>query len=480
MTSEHLELRRGVFHDSVSLMLATRDALSQPGVLAGAVLAATPLNLELLAAQGFDLALADGARPDDLIVAIRAERPDAVGAALAAIERRLASATPSEPAGVRRPARSFRGAARRTPGLNVALVSVPGPHAAGECAAALEAGLHVFCFSDGVSLEHEIELKRMAAERGLLLMGPECGTAILDGAGLGFANVVERGPVGIVGASGTGIQALCCLLDAAGVGISQAIGVGGRDLLPEVGGAMARRAIELLARDPGTSAIAVVGKGAASGAFAEEAAGGKPLVAAMPAGDGGSIEQAAATLCGLVGAAAPSFDERLRTEPRAGLILGLYSGGTLCDEAAAIVAARAGAVTRAAGRLASPAGAHLFVDFGAPPLTSGRPHPMIDPSLRAEHIEREAASDDVAVLMIDVVLGRGAHPDPAVPLAAAIESAAARRRSPFAVIATLCGTERDPQGFARQAARLEAAGAVVTRSGAHAARLALEAAGICA
>jgi FdrA protein len=464
VTSEHVELRRGAFHDSVTLMLATRDALSQPRVTAGAVLAATPLNLDLLSAQGFDLAAAAGARPDDLVVAIRGEDADAVAAALAAIERRLTAAAPPAGAGEGPAARSFRGALRRAPRLNLALVSVPGPHAAGECAAALEAGLHVFCFSDGVALEHEIALKRMAAERGLLMMGPECGTSILDGVGLGFANVVERGPVGIVGASGTGIQALCCLLDAAGVGVSHAIGVGGRDLSPEVGGDTARRAIGLLAGDPGTAAIALVGKAAAGAGFAEEAASGKPLVVSIPGGDGLSIEEAAATLCGLVGAQPHVSRERLRTEPRPGRIVGLYSGGTLCDEAAAIVSAR-------------PA-AHSFVDFGAPSFTSGRPHPMIDPSLRAAQVEREAADDDVAVLIVDVVLGRGAHPDPAAPLAEAIESAAARRRSPLAVIATLCGTERDPQGFARQSARLEAAGAVVTRSGAHAARLALEAAAV--
>jgi FdrA protein len=315
----------------------------------------------------------------------------------------------------------------------------------------------VFCFSDGVGVEDELVLKRLALEHGLLMMGPECGTAIIDGVGLGFANVVERGPVGIVGASGTGIQALCCLLDAAGVGISHAIGVGGRDLAPEVGGLMTTSAVERLAADPGTQAIAVVGKRGAVLPELEGAAGGKPLVTATPGA--GTLEQAAARLCELVGAAPPAFGEGLRTAPRAGAILGAFSGGTLCDEAASIAAGDG----------------HEFIDFGDARLTSGRPHPMIDPTLRAAHIEREATDERVSALLLDVVLGRGAHPDPAAPLAAAIETALARRRSPLAIVAVLCGTERDPQGFSAQSERLERAGAVVTRSPSHAAQLALEA-----
>jgi FdrA protein len=336
---------------------------------------------------------------------------------------------------------------------------VPGRHAAAECAAALEAGLHVFCFSDGVALEDELALKRLALERGLLMMGPECGTAIVYGVGLGFANVVERGPVGIVGASGTGMQALCCLLDAAGVGISQAIGVGGRDLNAEVGALMTARAVELLAADPDTETIAVVGKAGAQPAALERAAGSKPLVTAVPGA--GTLDQAAARLCALVGAAPATFDEELTAPARPGTILGCFSGGTLCDEAAWLARGHD----------------HVFVDFGAEEYTRGRPHPMIDPTLRAEYIEREAGRREVAALLIDVVLGRGAHPDPATPLAQAIEAARAPRATPLAVIAGVCGTDRDPQRIAAQSERLRAAGAVVTRSPAHATALALQAVG---
>jgi FdrA protein len=456
VTVDFVEVRRGTFFDSVTLMLASRDALSQPGVRAASALAATQVNRGLLSEQGFDLTDVDGARAEDVIVALRADDQTGIDAALAAIARALTAPTPGA-AGSEAPARTFRGALRRSPELSVALVSVPGQHAAAECAAALEAGLHVFCFSDGVALEDELALKHLALERGLLMMGPECGTAILDGIGLGFANVVERGPVGIVGASGTGMQALCCLLDAAGVGVSEAIGVGGRDLSPEVGGLMAIRAVELLAADPATEAIALVGKSGAALPGLETAAGSKPIVAAVPGA--GTLEDAAAQLCSLVGAAPPRFGEELAVPPRPGRILGCFSGGTLCDEAAWIVGGHD----------------HVFVDFGGPEYTRGRAHPMIDHALRAEYIGREAVRDEVATLLIDVVLGRGAHPDPASHMAQAIESLRARRTSPITVIATLCGTERDPQGLTAQTERLRAAGAVVTRGPAHAARLALQA-----
>jgi FdrA protein len=452
VTVDFVEVRRGAFFDSVTLMLASRDALAQAGVQAASALAATPLNIALLAEQGFELA---DAHAEDVVVAVRADDRAAVHAARAAVERRLSA--PRSWRAAQAPPRSFRGAVRGRPELSVALVSVPGRHAATECAAALEAGLNVFCFSDGVSLADELALKRLALERGLLMMGPECGTAILDGVGLGFANLVERGPVGIVGASGSGIQALCCLLDAAGVGISHAIGVGGRDLDPEVGGLMATPAVELLAADPGTEAIALVGKGEAQAPALEEAAGGRPLITAIPGT--GTLEETAGRLCELVGATPPTFAEELRTPPRPGVILGCFSGGTLCDEVGWLVGG----------------GDHRFTDFGEATFTSGRPHPMIDPSLRAAYIEREAANENVSALVFDVVLGHGAHPDPAGALVAALKSALAGRDSPLSAIAAVCGTDRDPQGLAAQTQSLEAAGAVVTRSPAHAARLARQA-----
>jgi FdrA protein len=483
--AERVIVRRGAYHDSVTLMLVSREAADEDGAQEVAVAMATPLNLELIAAQGFELP--DDLAPNDLVIAIRAADEETV---LAAVDRALAQRDTGGPAAERPPARSLTSAVRRRPGLSVAFLSVPGRHVLYEAAAAVEAGLHVFCFSDGLALEDEAALKRRALERGLLFMGADCGTAIVDGVALGFANAVARGPVGIVGASGTGIQEVCCLLDAAGIGIAHAIGVGGRDLRAEVGGLMCRRGLELLAADEGTEVIVAISKPPDPGVAASlvEAAGatGKPVVLAFlgledppPAPPGveyaRTLEAAAARGAELAGGALPAFTEAPVRAIGRGLVRGLYCGGTLCEEAMEIVSAAAGRVAsniplRPDWRLASvhASEGHTFVDFGEDELTEGRAHPMIDPGLRTERLRREAADPDVAVVLLDVVLGYGAHPDPAGDLAPAIVGA----REDLTVIVALCGTERDPQGLAAQRAALEEAGAMVTRSNAHAARLA--------
>jgi FdrA protein len=447
---ERVIVRHGAYHDSVTLLLVSRAAAGEEGAEDVAVGMATPLNLELLAGQGFDAP--PDAGPNDLVIAVRARDEDALAAVLAAVDRELAATGGEAPAFERPAAVSLTAAVRRDPELSVALLSIPGEHVAYEAAAALEAGLHVFCFSDGVDLAVEAALKRRALELGLLFMGADCGTAILDGVALGFANAVARGPVGIVGASGTGIQEICCQLDAAGVGVSHAIGVGGRDLSAAVGGLMLRRGLELLAADEDTRVIVAVSKppDPEVAAGLEAPALGKPVVTAF--GER-TLEEAAARAAELAGASPPAFGERLRRAPARGSVRGLYSGGTLCSEAARIV------------------GRGEFTDFGADEYTEGRAHPMIDPSLRVEALARAAVDPEVAVLLLDVVLGHGAHADPAGELAPAI--AAADRH----VIVALCGAAADPQGLDDQRRRLEAAGAVVTRSNAHAARLAREASG---
>jgi FdrA protein len=456
---------------------------------------------------------------------------------------------------------------------------MPGRHLGYEIAEALQAGLHVFCFSDGLDPATEAAFKRVAADRGLLLMGPDCGTAILGGVGLGFANAIRRGPVGVVGASGTGIQEVTCLLDAAGVGISHAIGVGGRDLSPEVGGIMTLRALDLLAADDITERLVVISKPPDSQVARRvadaAAATGKPVILAFPgmqdapplppgvtfagsleaaaawaaggAGVGGlgvgrveaveAVEAAAATGAagGLWTAEAPQSAAELRspsgglgaerrgsvmpsatasladpsladppsadppsadlpsadpspTDPSAvtpGAIRGLFCGGTLCYEAMAVVAGVVGRVAsniplRPEWRLADSnrSEGHTFVDFGDDAMTEGRAHPMIDPGLRNERFRREAADPGTGVVLLDVVLGYGAHPDPAGELAPLVERALADRPGGLSVAVSLCGAAGDPQGLDGQAATLRAAGALVTRSSAQAARLALAAAGL--
>jgi FdrA protein len=299
--TDRVLVRRGSYLDSVSLMLASQDAASVPGVEHASAVNATPLNVELLERQGFDLDSHDSLGPNDLVLAIRAGDDSSAQAAVDAIEDRLRSSAGSDGGESAREApRSISAAARARPELNLAVISVPGQHATYECARALDAGLHVFCFSDGVPLEDELALKRRALELGLLMMGPDCGTAVIDGVGLGFANVLDRGPVGIVGASGTGIQALSSMLDAAGIGVSQAIGVGGRDLSSHIGGLMTLRGIELLAADPGTEMVVVISKapdGLVARRVADAArAGGKPFVLAFPGLAPGDAEALGAEL----------------------------------------------------------------------------------------------------------------------------------------------------------------------------------------
>lgn len=441
--TERVIVRRGAYFDSVTLMLVSRAAGATEGAEDVAVGMATPLNLELLRDQGFEV---DDAGPNDLVIAVRARDDEAIEAAVAAVDRELASK--DAPTRVERAAaRSLAAAARRDDELSLAFLSIPGEHVPYEAAAALEAGLHVFCFSDGVSLEDEVRLKRQAVERGLLFMGADCGTAIIDGVGLGFANAVRRGPVGIVGASGTGIQEVSCLLDAAGVGVSHAIGVGGRDLSAEVGGLMTRAGLERLAADGATRAIVVISKppDPEVAAAIKAVTVGKPVVLGFDL----TLEQVAARAAELVGGALETPQARLTRPPVRGDVRGLYSGGTLCGEAARIV------------------GHGTFTDFGADEYTQGRAHPMIDQSLRLEHL----AAAPEPVLLLDVVLGFGAHPDPAGELAPVIEGLDRH------VIVALVGADGDPQGLAAQRERLEAAGAVVVRGNATAAALAKEAAG---
>jgi FdrA protein len=495
--TDRLSVRPGTYYDSVTLMLASRDAERVEGVTFAAAVTATPVNVSLLQGQGFDLA-GENPGPNDLVVALRAASDDAADAAERAIGDRLAGPADLESgaAGDMRP-RSFRSATRRNADVNLALVSVPGRFATAEVAQALEAGLDVFCFSDGLSLDDEAALKKIAIDKGLLLMGADCGTAIIDGIGLGFANGVERGPIGVVGASGTGIQEVTCLLDSAGLGISHAIGVGGRDLSSAVGGLMTLRGIELLDADELTSIIVVISKppdGAVAGRVIEAAGRAqKPVVVGFLGGGGkhdaappnvaivGSLEAAAHEAARLGGAGIHTASS-LPQAQTPGFVRGLFCGGSLCYEAMIVLAATGRQVSSNVpireewriGDVETSAG-HTFVDFGEDELTAGRAHPMIDPTLRNERLKLESSDPEVGAIVLDVILGFGAHPDPAGDLASIISGAQQRRPTDLTIAVALCGARGDPQGVGAQARRLAEAGAFVTRNSAQAARAALAA-----
>ncbi len=423
--------RRRAYFDSILLMSASSRMAAVPGTEAATACMATELNLQLLKEAGLWDSSLEGAGADELVLAARGAGAEAaLRAGEAALSERPAISAAGAETAKGAPPRTVRAAARGLPGANLAVVSVPGPNAAWLGWEALQAGLNVFCFSDNVEVADEVRLKDEALRRGLLFMGPDCGTAILGGVGLGFSNAVPRGRVGVVGASGTGIQQLTCLLAHQGVGISHAIGVGGRDLQPEVGGRMAREAIRRLDEDPETELIVVVSKPAQA-----ELKARKPLVKAL-LGPGVDLTQVALEVGG--GRLPPD------PEPPAweGPVDGIFSGGTLRDEAALIW----GGDPR-----------FTAVDYGAGEYTRGRPHPMIDNRLRLDAIKRARG-----LVYLDVVLGRGAHPDPASDLAPALAGRPA--------VVVLVGSEGDPQGFQRQKQAFEAAGAAVFVSNSHAAR----------
>jgi FdrA protein len=474
--SEIQRVERGRYHDSVTLMRASAAASAEPGVEAVVAAMATPLNRDLLGAAGF---APPEAGPDDLVIAVRADDDAAVEAAVAAVERVLAERSrPAPGAAPRVPPHTVEAAAAERPDAPVVLVSVPGPHAYVEAVAALRAGRHVMVFSDGVDLAAEVALKREGAARARLVMGPDCGTVILGGVGLGFANVVVPGPVGLVAASGTGAQQVCGLLDGAGIGVRHVLGVGGRDLSAAVGGMSALVALAALDADPQVEVIAVVSKPPApdvAGALAAAAAACATPVVLAPVGPGSpSLTDAAEEIARTLGLPFPEPATWGDASPALpGPLLGLFSGGTNCLEALALLEARIGPVrsnvhpdpARHIGPGDDPGGAHCLLDLGDDELTAGRPHPMIDPTPVTERLA--AARGGVA--LVDVVLGHGAHPDPAAVLAPALAATGA------APVVTLVGTAGDPQGLERQAHALAAAGAVVHRSTAraadHAARL---------
>ena len=461
MTTSHVEVRPGAYADSVTLLQVSRAVQGLDGVLAAQVAMATSLNIEVLTEMGFDVP--SDASTNDLVVALRLTDADALTAALAGVDQALRDADrrpdgPSELA----PARTTASAFRRAP-HGLALVSVPGASALVEAMDALDAGHDVMIFSDNVPLGQELALKRAAADRGLLVMGPDCGTAVVGGLGLGFANTVSPGPVGIVAASGTGCQQLLALLDHAGVGVTSALGVGGRDLSAEVHGLATREAMRRLDEDPAVELIAVVSKPPADEVAAEirEYAGslGTPVEFVLLGRGQPDLTAGTEAVLRRLGHDVPAWPvSGSTTDPPGGRLLrGLFVGGTLAGEAELITSEALGA---AAG--------HTFVDFGDDAYTTGRAHPMIDPSLRLDHLARAAADPETAVILLDVVLGHGAEPDPAALLAPAIAAV----RQP--VVVTVVGTDADPQGLTGQVRARAGAGAEVHLSTAGATRRAVE------
>jgi FdrA protein len=498
VTEAATRVHADTYVDSVLLMAATRAMSGAPGVEYAAAVMATPANLDDLKAGGFEVPAAGA---NDLVLAVRAGSAAEAEAGLDAGDDTLASAAAEsqpEGGGAKEAPRTLEDAVAALPDANVAIVSVPGPFAALEAHKALSQGLHVLLFSDNVPVGDEVALKERGASLGLLVMGPGAGTAMLGGTGLGFANAVRAGRVGVVAAAGTGAQEVMCLLDRWGEGVSQAIGVGGRDLSSAVGGTMAGLGLRALAEDPATEAILLVSKPPSPDVAARllQSGHGKPLVAALvglappveaPAGVlvtdtlekgvlltleglGATPPDPGAGLAALVSSALAGLDPARRS------LLGLFSGGTLCYESMVVMSRYLGAIhsntpLNYSWGIPAPAGAHVCLDLGEEEYTRGRPHPMIDPGDRAERIAAAPEDESVGVVLIDVVLGYGGHADPASVLAPACRSVTAQPGGPR-VVAYVLGTEADPQVRSKQCAVLEEAGCLLAPTATRAALLA--------
>ncbi|MGI9952364.1 acyl-CoA synthetase FdrA [Moorellaceae bacterium AZ2] len=489
------------YQDSVALMWISRRVHACAGVHKAAVMMATPQNKDIMREAGLFTEAVARAGPGDMVIVVSAETEEAAAGALREAEQWLAKPVGEEKNSTTSSQyRHLAAGIRSLPGADVAVISVPGVYAAAESLKALKNGLHVFLFSDNVSLEDEIQLKRLAHQRGLLLMGPDCGTAFIGGVPLGFANAVRRGGIGIVGASGTGMQEVMCLVDRWGGGISHAFGTGSRDLSMGVGGITTLDALEILARDEQTKVVVLVSKPPApqvAEKILRRVGGmGKPVVLCLLGNNNTTsqpgvymartLEDAARLAVVLERGEAPGTDTvegsvpTLSLDITGGYLRGLFSGGTLAEEALLILRACIGRVYSnlpEGETLADPnfSKENTIVDMGSDEFTVGRPHPMIDFSYRLERFQREVADPRVSVILMDVVLGFGSHPDPAAELVPPISEAikeARRTNRDLNIVLNVVGTDADPQDYTAQVTRLKAAGALVAPTNAQAARMA--------
>ncbi|MFZ5967568.1 MAG: acyl-CoA synthetase FdrA [Bacillota bacterium] len=506
-----VEIRKGSYYDSVTLMLISKEIKKLDGIKEALVGMGTDLNKEL--AQ--NLGLADekilGLNPNDFFITVLTEEPKVMKNVVDKVDKLLNEKKESSTGEYNPP--TFDSAVKYEPDSNLVLISIPGKYAFNEVKKALERDMHVMLFSDNVSIEEERQLKELAKEKGLLMMGPDCGTAIINHIPLAFANVVSRGPIGIIGASGTGTQEVSVLIDKLGSGVSQVIGTGGRDLKNEIGGIMMIEGIKALTQDDETKVIVLISKPPApeiaEKVLQEVKKSGKPFVVNFIGGDtdkiceyggvpGYTLEDTAykaATLAAdgqpqeMLGYSLPEDDVQQLIEGAVNILSkeqkylrGLYTGGTLCDEAMKMLSKTVGDIysniplkPEYALVNVHQSKEHTCVDLGDDVFTVNRPHPMIDPSYRQERLLKEAEDEEIAVVLMDFVIGYGAHPDPVGEMVDSIKKFSIIRDKmgkPVLFIASVCGTTGDPQNLTKQEEKLREAGVLVMPSNAQAVRLA--------
>ncbi len=508
-----LEIRKNAYYDSVTLMIISKDLKKLPGVKEALVGMGTDLNKEISHNIKLNSPELDAITGNDFFVAVECETEDVMKTAIAKVDELLNKKKEISIANYYPP--TLESALKIDPDLNLALISVPGKYAAGVAHECLDKDINVMLFSDNVSLEDEKKLKEKAVAKGLLMMGPDCGTAIVNHVPLAFANVVSKGDIGIVAASGTGLQEVTCIIDQMGAGITQALGTGGRDLKDEIGGLMYNMELDALINDPSTKVILCIakppGKDTQTKMLKKIKDGGKPAVVFFIGGNPQEVED-----MGLVGAvsledsarkivalsrgetpvtfegfdigeeAAEKFvkDEIAKYAPTQKYFRGFYSGGTLCDEAIKIMIHQLGDIysnipLKPENQIENKdiSREHTCLDFGDDEFTRGRPHPMIDTSIRVERIIREGNDPEVAIVVLDCVIGYGSCDDPATDLAEAMVKAqkiAESQGRHITYIASVCGTEKDFQGLTKSRDTLRNSGAMVMPNNAQAIHLAMK------
>lgn len=505
------KINENAYYDSVTLMVISSKISVVEGVNQAAVMMGTDHNKEIMKNSNILNEEGEKATASDMIIGLEATDESVIQEVLSVVDKELQSKT-TDDEDVKTKFKTIDAAAKRISDLNLAVISVPGKYAKNEAMKALNNNLNVLLFSDNVSVEEEVELKEKAIEKGLLMMGPDCGTAILNGVALGFANKVSKGKIGIVGASGTGIQEVTTLIDKNDSGITQALGTGGRDLKEAVGGKMMLMELEALKMDKDTEVILIVSKPPSEKIMKKiiQAVKNieKPVVTCFLGGDPSLVEESGALAMETLEDAAHAAvdlangkevekinftlsedkvksyvrEEKGKLKESQKYIRGLFSGGTLCYESILIlkekgVTTYSNVALEEKYQLENPdvSQKNTLLDMGEDYFTDGLPHPMLDTRLRVARIKEEAKDKDVAVLLLDLVLGYGVHDDPAGDIAPAVREAketAAQDGRYLSVVASICGTDKDPQNFSEQEEKLKEVGIIVMPSNAQATRMA--------
>ncbi|MBL7175378.1 MAG: acyl-CoA synthetase FdrA [Desulfobacteraceae bacterium] len=497
-------IRKNQYYDSVFLMSISKRISDAKGVQQNAVLMGSDTNKRLLSNIGIQDTQIDAAHPNDLIVAVIADTPQIVNDVLDKLDEYLQG-------GVQNASESnlhsFKDGLAQKPDVNLVAISVPGEYAAREARKALESGLNVFLFSDNVSIDDELDLKQFAMEKNLLVMGPDCGTSLIGGVGIGFANVVRKGSIGVISASGTGLQEFTCQVHNAGFGISHAIGTGSHDLSDKIGGLTTLTALDALEADPQTKVITLFSKppGAKTLAKLSERLKTckKPVVGCFLGiqneMETGTSFQRARLIDDAVRLSITQIDDKsvssqLRFTPQElewmsrevaswssqqKYIRGLFAGGTFCYQSQQIfrdagIPVYSNVPLDLKYRLADPDHSieHTIVDMGDDHYTVGKPHPMIDGTMRKQRILAEGRDPQVAILLLDFILGYNASMDLVGELIEAIieeKQLAQKRGGALTVVASICGTDDDPQDLSLQTRMLKESGVIVFRSNAKAA-----------